>query len=100
LYIGNYQGDVYAFDIDSGRRVWREHVGGTISGSPTVIGDVVYVSSLSRSRTWGLRARDGKQLWRHPDGRYVTGIATEDAFYLSLGSHLSRWVPARSAPKR
>lgn len=92
LFIGNYQGEVHAFDARTGRRAWLERVGGTISGSPTVIGDVVYVSSLSRERTWGLSARHGRRLWEHPDGRYVTGIATRDALYLSMGSTLSRWV--------
>jgi outer membrane protein assembly factor BamB len=99
LFIGNYQGEVHAFDARTGRRVWKRTVGGTISGSPTVIGDVVYVSSLSRSRTWGLSVRDGRTLWEYPDGRYVTGIATRDALYLSMGSTISRWV-TRPAPPR
>lgn len=92
LFIGNYQGEVHAFDARSGRRAWLERVGGTISGSPTVIGDIVYVSSLSRQRTWGLSVRNGRRLWEHPDGRYVTGIATRDALYFSMGSTLSRWI--------
>lgn len=104
LFIGNYQGEVHAFDARSGRRAWLERVGGTISGSPTVIGDVVYVSSLSRERTWGLSVRNGRRLWEHPDGRYVTGIATHDALYFSMGSTLSRWITRplspRAAPRR
>lgn len=92
LFIGNYQGEVYAFDADDGRRVWRERMGGTISGSPTVIGDVVYVSSLSARTTYGFSPKNGRVLWKHPDGRYVTGIATDNALYLSMGSVLSRWV--------
>jgi len=92
IYIGNYQGDVFAFDATTGRQVWRERVGGTISGSPTVIGDVLYVSSLSGRRTFGLSPTNGRVLWTHADGRYVTGIGTDDALYLSMGSHLSRWV--------
>jgi outer membrane protein assembly factor BamB len=92
LYIGNYQGEVYAFDARTGRRVWRERVGGTISGSPTVIGDVLYVSSLSGRKTYGLSPRNGRVLWTHPDGRYVSGIGTDAALYLSMGSTLSRWT--------
>lgn len=92
LYIGNYQGDVYAFDVKTGRQVWREHIGGTISGSPTVIGDVLYVSSLSGRKTFGLSPRNGRVLWKHGDGRYVSGIGTDAALYLSMGSTLSRWT--------
>lgn len=92
LYVANYQGEVYAFNARTGRRAWKRSLGGTFSGSPTVIGDLVYVSSLSRQRTWALATSNGRTRWEHPDGRYVTGIATEDALYLSMGSMLSRWV--------
>ncbi len=96
LFIGNYQGDVYAFDAETGNRSWRKHVGGTISGSPTVIGDVVYVSSLSGSSTYGLSPKNGRVLWTHDEGRYVSGIGTDNALYLSLGSTLSRWTTRSS----
>ncbi len=92
VFIGNYPGTVYAFNAKNGRSLWREDLGGTISGSPTVIGDVVYVSSLSARRSWGLSAARGAQVWKNGNGRYVAGIATDGSFYLSLGSHLSRWV--------
>jgi outer membrane protein assembly factor BamB len=91
VFVGNYPGDLHAFSASSGRRLWREHLGGSLSGSPTVIGDVVYASSLSARRSWGLDVRTGRQRWRQDGGRYVTGIATGDALYLSLGSHLARW---------
>lgn len=100
VFIGNYQGDVYAFNADTGRNVWRARIGGTISGSPTVIGDLVYVSSLSGRRSYALSVRDGSRKWSYPDGRYVTGIATRDALYLSMGSTLYRWTTRSAAPKR
>ncbi len=96
LFIGNYQGEVYAFDIRTGARLWRERIGGTISGSPTVIGDVVYVSSLSGRKTVGLSPKNGRVLWQRPEGRYVTGIGTDKALYLSMGSLLSRWTTRSS----
>jgi outer membrane protein assembly factor BamB len=99
LFIGNYQGVVYAFNAQTGRPSWRERVGGTISGSPTIIGDLVYVSSLSNKRSFALSVRDGRRRWQHPDGRYVTGIATRDALYLSMGSMLTRWVTSPPAAR-
>lgn len=92
LYIGNYQGEVHAFGARDGRRIWSRRVGGTISGSPTVVGDTVYVSTLSGRMTYGLSVKDGRIRWKHADGRYVTGIATQRAHYLSLGAFLSRWT--------
>lgn len=92
LFVGNYQGEIHAFDTRSGRSLWKRTLGGTFSGSPTVIGRNVYVSSLSGTRTWALDARTGRTRWEHADGRYVSGIATSDALYMSMGSTLSRWV--------
>jgi outer membrane protein assembly factor BamB len=100
LYIGNYVGQVHAFDARTGASAWMRTVGGTISGSPTVVGDLVYVSSLSRGRTWALSVRDGRTRWEHDEGRYVSGIATSDALYLSMGSHLSRWTTRPAVPPR
>lgn len=96
LFLGNYPGSIYAFDARTGRRLWRTGLNGSISGSPTVIGDVVYVSTLSGSRTYGLSVRNGRILWEHGDGRYVSGIATDRALYLSMGSIISRWTSAQS----
>lgn len=96
VFIGNYPGRIYAFDERSGRRLWSKQLNGSISGSPTVIGDVVYVSTLSGKRTYGFAAKSGRKVWETGDGRYVTGIATDDAIYLSLGTILSRWTTSRS----
>ncbi|MCB0878164.1 MAG: PQQ-like beta-propeller repeat protein [Thermoleophilia bacterium] len=100
VFIANYPGDVFAFDARTGKQAWKQHLGGSVSGSPTVIGDVLYVSSLSSRRSWGLRVRDGRPVWRHDDGRYVTAIATSTAFYLSTGSMLSRWSPVAARTRR
>jgi outer membrane protein assembly factor BamB len=96
VFIGNYPGTVYAFDARSGHKLWSKGIGGTISGSPTVIGGGVYVSSLSAHHTWAFAPRTGRVLWEFSNGRYVTGIATHDAIYLSTGVMLSRWTSAQS----
>lgn len=96
VFIGNYPGRLYALDARTGRRLWDRPVGGTVSGSPTVIGNVVYVSTLSGGRTFGFATKTGRKVWEIGEGRYVTGIATEDALYFSMGSYLSRWTTSQS----
>ena len=48
-------------------------------GSPSVIGDVVYASTLAREprdgRTVALDLRTGERLWTFPDGRYSPAVA-------------------------
>ena len=46
LYVGSYDGNFYAFNAQSGAVRWRHPSGGRISGSSTVVGNVVYYSTL------------------------------------------------------
>ena len=46
VYIGSYDGNFYAFNAQSGAVRWRHAAGGRISGSATIVGDVVYYSNL------------------------------------------------------
>jgi len=54
---------------------------GPISGSPTVIGKVVYFATLAR-RTYALAARTGRQLWTFPDGKYSPVVADDTHVFL------------------
>jgi len=47
-----------------------------------VIGDIVYVSTLSE-RTFALDVRTGRQLWSFPDGKYCAGVTDGLRFYLT-----------------
>ena len=53
-----------------------------ISGSPTVIGNVVYFATLER-RTYALAARTGKQLGTFPDGKYSPAVAVKKQLFLT-----------------
>ncbi|MGM0591162.1 MAG: PQQ-binding-like beta-propeller repeat protein [Halobacteriota archaeon] len=44
LYIGAYDGAMYAFDLDSGDQVWRNDLGGSIGSSPKYHDGVVYIA--------------------------------------------------------
>jgi outer membrane protein assembly factor BamB len=52
-----------------------------------VVGNLVYFSTLN-GKTYGLRATDGKLVWRIPMGRYSPVIATEKTYYFSLNGRL------------
>jgi nucleoside-diphosphate-sugar epimerase len=52
-----------------------------ISGSATVLGDVVWFSTLKR-RTYALDARTGRELWSFPDGKYSGVVADARRVYL------------------
>ena len=91
VFIGSYSGRFMALDARSGKPIWTRGGYGKISGAASVIGDVVYFSSLSRRRTWGLGARTGRTLWSLGRGAfnpaisdgirvYITGYSTQYAF--------------------
>jgi outer membrane protein assembly factor BamB len=91
VFIGSYSGKFMALDARSGKVIWSRGGYGKISGAGSVIGDVVYFSSLSKRRTYALGAKSGRQLWSvgrdafNPaisDGIriYITGYGTQYAF--------------------
>jgi outer membrane protein assembly factor BamB len=91
VFIGSYSGNFMALDARSGKPIWSKGGYGKISGAASVIGDVVYFSSVSKKRTWALGARSGKELWTLGRGAfnpaisdgirvYITGYGSEYGF--------------------
>jgi outer membrane protein assembly factor BamB len=91
VFIGSYSGKFMALDARSGKVIWSRGGYGKISGAASVIGDVVYFSSLSQRRTWALGARSGRVLWSLGRGAfnpaisdgirvYITGYGSEYGF--------------------
>ena len=48
VFVGSYDHHLYALDAVTGRVRWSVDAGERISGSPSVIGGLVYVSTLAR----------------------------------------------------
>jgi len=44
VFIGAYDGILYAFDAESGDKQWQTKLGGSIGGSPKYDGDAIYVA--------------------------------------------------------
>ncbi len=86
VFIGSYDGIFEALDLKTGNRVWPFDVKGRISGSATVVGNVVYTSVLARpgepNRSFGLDIADGTKLWRGNDGRYSPAVGAGRTLYI------------------
>ena len=93
VYLGSYDGNFYAFDARSGAIRWRHPSGGKISGSGTIVGNVVYYSDLGRKTTIGLDARTGRRVFLFHDGAFNPIVADRSAMYLSGYTMLYQMLP-------
>ena len=96
VYEGSYDGNFYAFNAQSGAIRWRHLIGGKISGSATILGDVVYLSNLAARNTVGLDVRTGRQVFKFPDGAFNPIVADDDTVFLTGYTKLYEMIPTRS----
>lgn len=86
-YLGSYDRHLYALDAVTGRVAWRADLGERISGSATVIGPLVWVSTLARrpreGRTVAFDAATGRRVFTFPDGRYSPAVAVDGRLVLT-----------------
>jgi outer membrane protein assembly factor BamB len=95
VYVGSYDGNFYAFNARSGALRWKHPAGGRISGSSTIVGNVVYYSDLGSKTTSGLNLRTGKQVFFFHDGAFNGVVADYGALYLCGSSTLYELLPKR-----
>jgi outer membrane protein assembly factor BamB len=82
VYIGSYDGHLYAYTASGGAVRWSHGGGGRIDGSATVLGNVVYYSSLGSNTTTGLDLRSGRQVFSFPDGEFTPVITDGKVVFL------------------
>jgi len=87
ILVGSYSGTFYALDAGTGEVRWRFRANGPISGSATVIGNLVYFATLhgpksENGRTYALDARTGRLVWSFPDGKYTPAVAAKGKLFL------------------
>lgn len=99
VFIGSYDGNFYAFDARTGGVRWRYRDGGRISGAPSVVGDLVYFSSLGNRDTIGVDVRTGKRAWFWPHGAFNPVISDGKRIYVTSSSTVSAFVPRTRKPK-
>ena len=97
VYVGSYDGNFYAFNAQSGAIRWKHPAGGRISGSATIVGNVVYYSNLGTKTTAGLDVRTGRQVFAFPDGAFNPVIADRAAVYMVGYGAIYQMLPERAA---
>jgi outer membrane protein assembly factor BamB len=95
VYIGSYDGHLYAFDADTGGTRWSHGGGGRIDGSATVVGNVVYYSSLGSNTTTGLNWRTGRDVFSFPDGEFTPVITDGKVVFLIGYATIYQMLPKR-----
>ena len=95
VFVGSYDGDFYALSAYSGAVRWRHASGEPISGSGTIVGHIIYYSTLRAKRTLGLDLRTGHQVFSFPDGEFASVIADRGAMYLIGASTIYQLLPGR-----
>ena len=95
VYIGSYDGSEYAYDALSGSERWTHSAGGRIDGSATVLGNVVFYSSLGSNTSVGLDVRTGRQVFSYPDGEFTPVITDGKAVFLIGYSTIYQMLPKR-----
>ena len=95
VFFGSYDGTFYALDARSGKVRWTHRSGGKISGSPTIVGDIVYYADLGRAVTVGLKVGSGKVAFRYPIGAYDPIVSDGVNLYLTGNRSLTALEPRR-----
>src|SRR6266498_3306955 len=70
VYVGSYDGNLYALNASTGAKVWSFATGDFIESSPAVANGVVCVGSGDYS-VYALDASTGAELWSFATGGYV-----------------------------
>jgi len=97
VFVGTYDGKFYALDAATGDVRWQIDAHGAVHAAPTVMSGLVYYAvcsscgseaqrSVARGpdATYAVRARDGKQVWRFPAGKYANPVvADKERMYLT-----------------
>jgi outer membrane protein assembly factor BamB len=95
VFFGSYDGTFYALDARSGNVRWRFRSGGKISGSPTVIGRIVYFSDLGKKMTFGLSTRSGRVIVKKSFGGFDPAISDGKHLFLIGGRSVGAYLPLK-----
>jgi outer membrane protein assembly factor BamB len=83
IFFGSYSGKFYALNAANGNTRWTYDSGGQISGAPTVVGHVVYFSTIDTTNTYGLNTKTGNRVFARGSGAYNPAISDGHRLYLT-----------------
>jgi outer membrane protein assembly factor BamB len=95
VYVGSFDGNVYALDARTGGTRWTAPAGGRVSGSLSVVGNIVYVSQFDDTSTRGFHVRTGKKVFGIHTGAYTPVISDGRHIYLTGYSSITALEPIR-----
>ncbi len=93
VYVGAYDGALYAFDLETGRREWRVELGDAIGSSPTYYDGSVYIPveyNTPSGSLFAVNAATGDVEWednRPTDHPHSTPAVDFDADKIVVGSN-------------
>jgi outer membrane protein assembly factor BamB len=70
VYVGSFDGNVYALNATTGAQVWNYTTGASVYSSPAVAGGLVYVGSADY-KVYALNATTGVPVWNYTTGDFV-----------------------------
>ncbi|MGB7900916.1 MAG: PQQ-binding-like beta-propeller repeat protein [Halobacteriota archaeon] len=88
VYVGSFDGNVYALNATTGEKLWNYTTGGAV-GDPAVVNGVVYVAS--DDNIYAINATTGTQLWN-----YTTLGAASDPAVVNGIVYVSAYVPGEN----
>ena len=114
LYVGGYNGKLYALRRESGQLEWQKGTQGRIIGGPAIAADMVLVGS-SDGKLYAFSALDGRLEWSFPsdgkvgeiwstpaihDGKVIFGSMDHSVYAISLedGKELWRFETGGAVP--
>jgi len=89
IAVGGKDGSLYSLDAQSGRVLWRTHVGDHIFSSPAFAHGTIYVVAvlIRRSVSWAIDAETGAPRWQHsiPAIVYASPATVGQTLYIGVG---------------
>jgi outer membrane protein assembly factor BamB len=95
VYIGSFDGNVYALNAKDGVPRWIRSAGGSVIGSLTAVGDVVYAAEFDGTSTTGYTMKGGHQVFHYPRGTYTPVVSDGRRIYLVGYSSITALQPFR-----
>jgi len=92
VFTGGFDHNAYALDARTGDIIWSTDVGGIVSGSGSIVGDVFYVSILA-GETIGMDTETGEKVFSFPKGEYNPIISDGERLYLTGYSSINALEP-------
>ncbi len=99
VFVGSYDGTFYALNARTGGVRWSYSSGGQISGASTIVGDVVYFSTIDTTSTFGLDVRTGRRVFARGSGAYNPMISDGRRLYWTGYESVSALVPRKNFRK-